>query len=77
MTALELPLSLDAAYCLSLEEFFCVIDSDGDAETVSQVVAAFAKQRVATVKRFSSTPVRGWFLLWVALLHCFFSGGGH
>ena len=57
--ALELPLSLDAAYCLSLEEFFCVLDSDGDAETGGQVVAAFAQQRVATVKRFASTPVRG------------------
>ena len=76
MTALELPLSLDAACCLSLDHFFCALDNDGDAETVSQVVAAFAQQRVATVKRFASSPVRRWFCLYRRCRFGVLSGGG-
>ena len=75
-TPLELPLSLDAACCMSLDHFFCALDNDGDAETVSQVVAAFAQQRVATVKRFASTPVRHWFCPFRPCRFEFWSGGG-
>ena len=75
-TACELPVSLDAACCLSLDHFFGALDNEGDAETVSQVVAAFAQQRVATVKRFASSPVRRGFCLLRPRRFGFWSGGG-
>ena len=57
MTALELPLSLDAARCMKLEDFLTAVDDDGCAETVGAVVEALAAQRVLTVKRLASSKV--------------------
>ena len=57
MTALELPLSLDAARCMKLEDFLTAVDDDGCAETVGAVLEALAAQRVLTVKRLASSKV--------------------
>ena len=57
MASLALPLSMDAAFVLSLDAFLMALDGEGDVDTVTVVVETLAAQQVKSVRRFASAEV--------------------